>query len=299
MCGDKIINAIHNTASNDQIHFLDVTYRHNDGHSYNTGTSIIQPVNGAEQSQGGSLLYQDDREYLQKIYAEVYHEDGQEIFWGEFPTDIFGAVYITAQKPLRVGKYTVNAIHNEDWNYKEITNRSKFEVLPYVDISTDKDSDHDEYYVGDPAIWTITVHNADNGTNATNVTVKDLLPAGFAFVSYTATQGTYDSATGIWTIGNMINGSTVQLTIHSIATFADKYNNIANASSNEEDWNLTNNEGNKTVDVLSVVNLTIDKSVNIDTVYVGENVIFTINVINNGPSNATMVKVEDVLPEQF
>ena len=125
------------------------------------------------------------------------------------------------------------------------------------------------------------------------------MPAGFAFVSYTATQGTYDSATGIWTIGNMINGSTVQLTIHSIATFADKYNNIANASSNEEDWNLTNNEGNKTVDVLSVVNLTIDKSVNIDTVYVGENVIFTINVTNNGPSNATMVKVEDVLPEQF
>ena len=298
--GDNIINAIHNTASNNQIHFLDVTYWNNYGQSINTGTTVLEPVNGAELSENGTKVYQDDREFEQLIQLMIQHADGEVILpMTNLITNIYGNVTVTLTKPLRPGNYSVYAIHPEDWNYKVIENTSAFRVIPYVDISTDKDSDKDEYYVGDTAIWTITVHNAENGTNATNVTVTDKLPSGFAFVSYVASQGNYDADTGIWYIGNMTNGSSVQLTINSIATFADDYNNIANASSNETDWNLTNNEDNKTVKVLPVVNLTIDKSVNVDVVYVGENVIFTINVTNNGPSNATMVKVEDVLPEQF
>ena len=305
--GDNIINAIHNTANNNEIHFLDVTYRHSDGDTVNTGDTVVEPVDGAREG----VLYQDDRENLQEIFVTVTHVESGDIIlnYERYVTNIYGEVNITLKRPTRaviqldnplpVGNYSVYAIHPEDWNYKVIENRSAFEILPYVDISTEKDSDKDEYYVGDTAIWTITVDNADNGTNATNVTVTDKLPSGFAFVSYVASQGNYDADTGIWTIGNMTNGSSVQLTIYSVATFADDYNNIANASSNETDWNLTNNEDNKTVKVLPVVNLTIDKSVNVDVVYVGENVIFTINVTNNGPSNATMVKVEDVLPEQF
>ena len=53
------------------------------------------------------------------------------------------------------------------------------------------------------------------------------------------------------------------------------------------------------VEVIPVVNLTINKTAVPDTVYVGEEVVFTINVTNNGPSNATNVKVTDVVPGQF
>ena len=54
-----------------------------------------------------------------------------------------------------------------------------------------------------------------------------------------------------------------------------------------------------TVTVIPVVNLTINKTAVPDTVYVGEEVVFTINVTNNGPSNATNVKVTDVVPGEF
>jgi uncharacterized repeat protein (TIGR01451 family) len=49
--------------------------------------------------------------------------------------------------------------------------------LPIVDLSVNKTSDKAIYYVDDIVVWTITVYNAGNGTNATNVTLKDLLPS--------------------------------------------------------------------------------------------------------------------------
>ncbi|MBR3113036.1 MAG: Cna B-type domain-containing protein, partial [Methanobrevibacter sp.] len=47
------------------------------------------------------------------------------------------------------------------------------------------------------------------------------------------------------------------------------------------------------------LNLTINKTVNETPVYVNESVVFTINVTNNGPFNATDVIVKDVVPSQF
>ena len=59
--GDNIINAIHNTANNNEIHFLDVTYRHSDGDTVNTGNTVVEPVDGAREG----VLFQDDGENLQ------------------------------------------------------------------------------------------------------------------------------------------------------------------------------------------------------------------------------------------
>ena len=42
----------------------------------------------------------------------------------------------------------------------------------------------------------------DGPDAATGVQVTDLLPAGLTFVSRaTASQGTYDDVTGVWTVG--------------------------------------------------------------------------------------------------
>ena len=53
--------------------------------------------------------------------------------------------------------------------------------------------------VGDTITFTVTLSNA-GANNATNVTVQDLLPGGLTFVSATASQGSYNSATGVWTV---------------------------------------------------------------------------------------------------
>ena len=48
--------------------------------------------------------------------------------------------------------------------------------MPIVDISVNITSDKDEYFVDDVAVWTITVSNAANGTNATNIKLSELIP---------------------------------------------------------------------------------------------------------------------------
>ncbi|MBR3155326.1 MAG: DUF11 domain-containing protein, partial [Methanobrevibacter sp.] len=47
------------------------------------------------------------------------------------------------------------------------------------------------------------------------------------------------------------------------------------------------------------LNLTINKTVDQSPVYVNDTVVFTINVTNNGPFNATDVIIKDIVPSQF
>src|SRR5262249_407443 len=56
--------------------------------------------------------------------------------------------------------------------------------------------------VGEGVTCTGTVRNR-GPSPATDVAVTDVLPAGLTFVSATPSQGTYDSGTGIWTVGTL------------------------------------------------------------------------------------------------
>jgi uncharacterized repeat protein (TIGR01451 family) len=68
--------------------------------------------------------------------------------------------------------------------------------------------------VGSEVTFTITAVNASSNP-ATGLKVSDVLSPGYVFKSYTATTGpgTYDNATGIWTIGNLGSNSSAILTI--------------------------------------------------------------------------------------
>jgi conserved repeat domain len=66
--------------------------------------------------------------------------------------------------------------------------------------------------VGTDVTFTITAYNG-SGSNATGVKVSDTLSPGYTYKSYSATTGTYDNTTGIWTIGTLGSNSSVTLTI--------------------------------------------------------------------------------------
>ena len=169
-------------------------------------------------------------------------------------------------------------------------------VKPIVDVATNKTSDKEVYFVDDLAIWTINVSNAANGTNATNVVLKDVFPSEFVFIDYTATKGAYNSRTGEWNIGFMANGTSETLVIRSYAkTVTNLTINIVNVTCNEDEWNLSNNVANKTVKVIDLPNL--NKTVNDTTPFYNEIVKYNLKVINTGnityTSNLTVI---DSLP---
>ena len=70
---------------------------------------------------------------------------------------------------------------------------------PVIDLELDKVVDNATPDVGTDVTFTITVSN-QGPSGATGVTVEDQLPSGYTFVS---SDGAYDAATGIWTIGGL------------------------------------------------------------------------------------------------
>ena len=80
------------------------------------------------------------------------------------------------------------------------------------DLSITKTADSNLVQSGFPVTFTITVMNSGDG-DATSVTVTDLLPPGLVYVSDTPSQGSYDSGTGIWTVGAIAAGGNATLQI--------------------------------------------------------------------------------------
>ncbi|MEV4196338.1 DUF7507 domain-containing protein, partial [Streptomyces toxytricini] len=91
------------------------------------------------------------------------------------------------------------------------SNAAVTDVLPAVDLDVVKSADATTVTVGQTVTYRITV--ANTGPNdATGVTVTDQLPHSLLFLSADASAGTYDSGTGLWTVGDLANGATATLT---------------------------------------------------------------------------------------
>ena len=115
-------------------------------------------------------------------------------------------------------------------------------VFAQSDLVVTKTINNTTPLVGSNVIFTITARN--NGTsNNSNVRVNDLLPSGYTYVSNTTSRGTYNSTTGVWTIGNLNNGASATLTITATVKSSGIYTNTAtiNTSSGISDPNLSNN----------------------------------------------------------
>lgn len=157
--------------------------------------------------------------------------------------------------------------------------------------------------VGSNVTFTLILSNA-GPDGATGVVVRDQLPAGLTFVSATATQGTYDNATGLWTVGAVAQGANPALSIVATVTGAGPITNVAEISASDQyDPNSRPNNNNATENDYSSVtlvpqsaDLTMSKSVNIPNPRIGQAVVYTLRVINNGPTIAQNVVVNESLP---
>lgn len=149
--------------------------------------------------------------------------------------------------------------------------------------------------VGETITFTVTLTN--NGPqDATGVQLTDQLPPSFTFIAATTSQGTYNPATGLWTVGPLANGATVTLTIDAVvATAAPSVNRAQITASDQPDPNPNNNFDAVTTPPQSA-DLVVTKIVDNATPNVGDTVVFTVTLINNGPDNATTVSLTDLLP---
>jgi len=116
---------------------------------------------------------------------------------------------------------------------------------PSADLSLTQAVNNLTPTVGTNVIFTTTISNAGPATTA-NVKVKDLLPSGLTYVSYTSTLGSYSNSTGIWTIGPLTSsgsGSTQTLNITARVDTTGLKTNWAEVSNSDES-DLDSDPGN-------------------------------------------------------
>ena len=104
--------------------------------------------------------------------------------------------------------------------------------LKPIDLSLTKTVDNPAPAVGGNVTFTITVNNSNGFSTATGVKVNDVLPAGLTFVSASPSQGTY--AGSAWTIGTLIAGQTVTLTVTATVTTGGTKTNYAEVTAADQ-----------------------------------------------------------------
>ena len=173
-----------------------------------------------------------------------------------------------------------------------------------TDISVSKTADSLSPSVGDQIVFTITVNNA-GPNDASGLVVEDLLASGYSFVSATPSSGTYDEITGSWNLGNIINGAAETLHITAQVLASGDYRNTAELIAldtfdpdSTPNNNLSAEDDQDTVVAVpdGLADLELTKTVDDPTPNVGDVVEFTVNLTNNGFSDATGVVVTDLLP---
>ena len=161
---------------------------------------------------------------------------------------------------------------------------------------------------GNPAplegeVVTFQIEVVNNGTaQATNVSLTDQLPAGITFTSSSVTQGTYDSATGLWTIGTLSAGGVATIELSGTVDVGEGGNTITNittaATGDQPDPSTDGDDLEEAVvvdanaDLVTVKTLASGNAVPLE----GEVVTFEIEVTNNGTAQATNVSLTDLLP---
>jgi uncharacterized repeat protein (TIGR01451 family) len=170
--------------------------------------------------------------------------------------------------------------------------------LLLIDLELTKTVDDGAPVEGNNVVFTLTLYNLHGSRNGDNLQVTDLLPADFTYVSAVPSQGTYDSATGIWEIGTVgpMSNATLALTAKTACGSGGSTltNDAGITAADQDDPDTANNSAG--VDVAPIdasPSLMVLKSANAPAVSPGDVVLYTVQVRNTGCGKATNVDLDD------
>jgi len=170
--------------------------------------------------------------------------------------------------------------------------------VPLADLTVSKTDGPDPVTAGTELTYTIHVDNI-GAAPADNVVVTDTLPAGVTLVS---TSGCAEDPAALpdCSLGTIASGGSAEYTVTVMvdaSTTGLITNNVSVATSSTES-DTTNNTATQDTTVVAEADLSITKMDSSDPIVSGGSqlLIYTIEVSNAGPSDATNVLVTDTLP---
>ena len=222
---------------------------------------------------------------------------------GNLNTGAKARLTITATVTMRAGvtildnQVRISKVDQQDNNMpKQIANASS--TIQSADLTLTNTVDNAA--PNQQGIITYTVNLTNNGpANATGVVVYEDLPQSVTYVSSSTNQGSYNSSSGNWTVGNVADGAGAKLTITvtiNMGTGALGINNVAAlAYADQPDSNLNNNDATASIKV-NGADLGLTNGEDNTSPSVGDTVTFTVTLTNNGPLDDTGIIVTDIVP---
>jgi uncharacterized repeat protein (TIGR01451 family) len=197
--------------------------------------------------------------------------------------------WVTNRVSLRSAEIDLQPANNEA--------EAVVEVLPAADVGVSVAASAAEVLLNSEIRYEIAVTNAGPSV-ATGVRLEDVLPVELGFVEVVSTQGTATNENGVIRVelGELGVGSHAGVTLTVQADQLGVVTNTVNVAADTPDPQ----PGNNSTSVVTTITLATDVGVGLSAaaaeVLMGGQIRYAIGVTNLGPSAATGVVVEDVLP---
>jgi uncharacterized repeat protein (TIGR01451 family) len=173
--------------------------------------------------------------------------------------------------------------------------------LPSTDLSVASEGVPDPVVAGEVSTFVFTVRN-DGPDDATGVLVNERLtmPEGVTLISAITTRGVYDPETSVWTVGSLPVGGVETLTfgldVSSSVLSGTVISSSAKVAGNEVDRDLGDNEASEDTVVTTDAQLAVAVKCWDLKGEVGDRPVYTVEMTNNGPSDAREVWFKELLP---
>ena len=192
---------------------------------------------------------------------------------------------------------TITAVDPTDVNPSNDSDSADI-IVQSVDLGVVKAVDDPTPSEGATIEYTIALGNSGLNT-ATSIEVTDVLPDGVTFVSSAATQGSYASGTGIWSMASLAPAASETLTITATVdsgTLGTTIVNGASVTAVDQADAYPGNDADSTSITIPAADLSLTKAVDDAGPPEGGTVDYTVVLANAGPDGVTAVEVTDALP---
>ena len=161
---------------------------------------------------------------------------------------------------------------------------------------------------GETVVFRISVTNGTANTQATNISLTDVLPVGITYLSHTVSIGTYVPVTGVWSIANIANGVAAILDISATVDLGQNGNIITNTTSAATGDQTDPDDGANDLEEQIIISSPLLQATKTVTVFdpngeglyaiPGNDVTYTISVSNTGdtPIDSGSIFITDSLP---
>ncbi|MCP4190726.1 MAG: DUF11 domain-containing protein [Planctomycetaceae bacterium] len=191
-------------------------------------------------------------------------------------------------------------------NPDDNTTTNTITVTPVYDLSISKLSSEATAVAGEEVVYTIEVQNS-GPSEAMGVEVTDLFPSTLSDVTYTSQA--LGGATGNRSNGQGNINDTINLPANASVTYTARgmlassaTGNLINTASvtaadNGPDGDPNNDSATRELPIRLEADLTMSKTVSQDVFEPGDDVVYTLVVTNEGPSDVMGATVEDIFPD--